>query len=149
MSLDLLLVSPNTKKRVYQGLSHGLTAIEPPVWAGLMATFARSRGYSVDILDVEALEIGPDEAAARVAALRPRLTAVVVFGHQPSASTQTMPGAGALCTALRRLAPDLPTLLVGGHVSALPERTLQEEACDFVCQGEGPHTIAGLLEALG
>jgi radical SAM superfamily enzyme YgiQ (UPF0313 family) len=38
---------------------------------------------------------------------------------------------------------------VGGHVSALPERTLSEEACDFVCQGEGPHTIVGLLEALG
>ena len=60
-----------------------------------------------------------------------------------------MPGAGALCAALRAgRARTFPTLLVGGHVSALPERTLREEACDFVCQGEGPHTIAALLEAL-
>ena len=125
-----------------------LTAVEPPVWAGLLATFARARGYAVEVLDAEALELTPDEAAAHVAARAPRLAAVVVFGHQPSASTQTMPGAGALCAALRRVAPAIPTVLVGGHVSALPERTLREEACDFVCQGEGPHTVAALLEAL-
>jgi radical SAM superfamily enzyme YgiQ (UPF0313 family) len=146
--LDLMLVQPGNRLQVYQKLGGALTAVEPPVWAGLMATFARSHGYAVDVLDAEALELTPDEAAQRIAARAPRLVTVVVFGHQPSASTQTMPGAGALCAALRRVAPDIPTLIVGGHVSALPERTLREEACDFVCQGEGPHTIVGLLEAL-
>ena len=146
--LDLLLVQPGNRTQVYQKLGSRLTAVEPPVWAGLLATFARARGYAVEVLDAEALELTPDEAAAHVAARAPRLAAVVVFGHQPSASTQTMPGAGALCAALRRVAPAIPTVLVGGHVSALPERTLREEACDFVCQGEGPHTVAALLEAL-
>ena len=146
--LDLLLVQPGNRMQVYQKLGRGLTAVEPPVWAGLLATFARARGDSVDILDAEALELTPDETAARIAERAPRLVAVIVFGHQPSASTQTMPGAGALCTALRRVAPEIPTLLVGGHVSALPERTLREEACTYVCQGEGPHTVAGLLDAL-
>jgi len=146
--LDLLLVQPGNRMQVYQKLGRGLTAVEPPVWAGLLATFARARGDSVDILDAEALELTPDEAAGRVAERAPRLAVVVVFGHQPSASTQTMPGAGALCAAVRRVAPEIPTLLVGGHVSALPERTLREEACDYVCQGEGPHTVAGLLDAL-
>ena len=146
--LDLLIVQPGNRMQVYQKLGRGLTAVEPPVWAGLLATFARARGDSVDILDAEALELTPDETAARIAERAPRLVAVIVFGHQPSASTQTMPGAGALCTALRRVAPEIPTLLVGGHVSALPERTLREEACTYVCQGEGPHTVAGLLDAL-
>ena len=146
--LDLLLVQPGNRPQVYQELGRGLTAVEPPVWAGLLATFARARGDAVDILDAEALELTPEEAAGRIAERAPRLVAVVVFGHQPSASTQSMPGAGALCAALRRVAPAIPTLLVGGHVSALPERTLREEACDYVCQGEGPHTVAGLLDAL-
>ena len=33
-------------------------------------------------------------------------------------------------------------------MAALPERTLREEAADFVCGGEGPVTIAALLETL-
>ena len=76
------------------------------------------------------------------------LTAVVVYGHQPSASTQNMTGAGEICTALKKKAPTLKTLLVGGHVAALPERTLSEEEADFTCSGEGPHTVVELLEAL-
>ena len=146
--LDLVLVQPGSRMEVYQRLGSTLTAIEPPVWAGLMATFARARGYSVEIVDAEADDLAPAEAAGRIADLAPRLAVVVVFGHQPSASTQTMPAAGGICAALRQRAPGIPTLLVGGHVSALPERTLRDEACDFVCQGEGPHTIVGLLEAL-
>jgi radical SAM superfamily enzyme YgiQ (UPF0313 family) len=39
-------------------------------------------------------------------------------------------------------------ILVGGHVAALPERTLAEEAADFVASGEGPVTLADLVEAL-
>jgi radical SAM superfamily enzyme YgiQ (UPF0313 family) len=38
--------------------------------------------------------------------------------------------------------------MVGGHVSALPERTLKEEVVDFVCKGEGPVTVVQLLDAL-
>ena len=39
-------------------------------------------------------------------------------------------------------------LLVGGHVAALPERTLHEEDADFVAAGEGLHTLVALVEAL-
>jgi radical SAM superfamily enzyme YgiQ (UPF0313 family) len=133
---------------MYQSLSASLTAIEPPVWAGLLATFIRQRGYGVEILDANAENLSAQEAADRLAAMNPRLTGVVVYGHNPSASTQVMPGAGAICTALRRTAPHLRTLLIGGHVAALPERTLREEEADFVCSGEGPYTLLDLLEAL-
>src|SRR5207245_10073471 len=73
---------------------------------------------------------------------------VVWCGRQPVASTQNMPAAGAICTALRRRRPGLPTRLVGGHVAALPAQTLGEEHADFVCSGEGPYTILELLEIL-
>ena len=38
--------------------------------------------------------------------------------------------------------------MLGGHVAALPERTLLEEDCDFVCRGEGLYTLVDLIEAL-
>ena len=146
--LDLLLVNPNTKRRVYQGLSRSLTAIEPPVWAGLMATFVRRRGFGVAILDAEAEGLAGAELGARVAEARPRLVAIPAYGHQPSASTQVMPGVREAAEAVRAAAPDLPVLLLGGHVAALPERTLGEEPCDFVATGEGLHTLADLLACL-
>jgi anaerobic magnesium-protoporphyrin IX monomethyl ester cyclase len=37
---------------------------------------------------------------------------------------------------------------VGLHPTALPEQTLREEDVDFVCQGEGPATLRGLLDVL-
>jgi radical SAM superfamily enzyme YgiQ (UPF0313 family) len=144
--LDLALINPNSRARVYQSLGSDLAAVEPPVWIGLMATFIRDRGYSVRILDAEAEGIGPEDVAEQVRQLNPRLTAVIVYGQQPSASTQNMTAAGEVCKAIKRLAPDLPLLMGGLHPSALPERTLREESVDFVCQGEGPYTLLGLLQ---
>ncbi len=146
--LDLLLVNPGGREAIYQDLGGALTAVEPPLWCRLIGGYARDRGFSIAILDSEAEDLPPAAVAERVAALAPRLVAMVVFGHQPSASTQQMVGAGAACRAIRERAPDQPVILIGGHVSALPERTLAEEAADFACKGEGPVTVVQLLDAL-
>ena len=130
--LDLVLVNPGSRMRLYQSLGKRLTAVENPVWAGLIATFIRRRSFSVEIVDAEADDLTPDETAARVIALNPRLVTVVVYGHQPSASTQNMTGASAIVTAIKALSPETRVLMLGGHVAALPERTLGEEVCDFV-----------------
>lgn len=146
--VDLVLINPNSKKAVYQALSDQLSAIEPPVWAGLMATFVRKKGYSVTIIDAEAEHLSPEDTAQRVIEMQPRLTAIVVYGHQPSASTQNMTAASRVCTVLKEAAPEIPVLMVGGHVAALPETTMQEEKADFVCNGEGLFTLQALLEVL-
>jgi anaerobic magnesium-protoporphyrin IX monomethyl ester cyclase len=88
--LDLVLVNPSSRTQVYQSLGTKLAAIENPVWAGLMATFCRIKGLSVAIIDAEAEELAPTEVAERVEDMNPALAAVVVYGHQPSASTQIM-----------------------------------------------------------
>jgi radical SAM superfamily enzyme YgiQ (UPF0313 family) len=146
--LDLVLIHPGSRTKIYQSLGSTLSAIEPPVWAGLMATFVRNQGLSVVVLDAEAEDLTPDDVASRVADIDPLLAAIVVYGHQPSASTQNMDAAGAICSALKERSPDGKVLLVGGHVAALPERTLREEGADFVCTGEGPYTVLELLQAL-
>ena len=146
--LDLLLVNPSGHRRIYQNLGQDLVAKEPPIWAGLLASHARLRGHSVQILDANAFDLDPQQVAAMVAELQPRLTVVVVYGHNPNASTFVMPGASDVCKAINTHAPGCRTLLVGGHVAALPERTLREESVDFVCSGEGAYTIDELLQAL-
>ncbi len=128
--VDLVLINPGGRDRIYQSLGQSLTAIEPPLWVRLIAGYVRDRGLSISIIDSEAEEMGPEAVAAAVVERAPRLVCMVVFGHQPSASTQMMIGAAEACTAIRRVSPDSPILIVGGHVSALPERTLREEPVD-------------------
>ena len=147
-SIDLVLVNPGSRTAIYQSLGARLTAVENPVWAGLIATFARHQGLSVAVIDAEADDLTPDQAAERAVCLDPRLVAVVVYGHQPSASTQNMTGASAIVTALKRLSPSTKVLMIGGHVAALPARTLNEEACDFVTRDEGLYGTTALVEAL-
>ncbi len=146
--LDLVLIHPGGRMQAYQELGRELTAIEPPVWAGLMATYFRKKGFSVQIIDADADELTSEETAKRVQEHSPLLAAIVVYGHHPSASTQTMPAAGAVCAAIKQRLPQQKTILVGGHAAALPERTLREEAADFVAEGEGPVTLSDLLQAL-
>ncbi|WP_417796285.1 B12-binding domain-containing radical SAM protein [Terasakiella pusilla] len=146
--LDLLLVNPGGRDKIYQNLGTELTAVEPPLWCRLIAGYARDKGLNVSILDSEAENMGAHSAAQEVARLKPRLVGLVVFGHQPSASTQQMVSARAVSQAIKDESINQQIIMVGGHVSALPERTLEEEPIDFACKGEGPLTIVQLLAEL-
>jgi radical SAM superfamily enzyme YgiQ (UPF0313 family) len=59
-----------------------------------------------------------------------------------------MTAAGAVCSAIKLRTREQRVLLAGGHVTALPERTLREEDADFVAAGEGLHTLVDLVAAL-
>jgi radical SAM superfamily enzyme YgiQ (UPF0313 family) len=146
MSLDLLIVHPGAAHGIYGELGDDLVAIEPPLWARILAGYVRDRGFTVEIVDAEADRVGPDEVAAMVVAKRPKLVCLAVYGHQPSASTQQMTAAGATAKAIKKVIYT-PIIMVGGHVAALPERTWGEEAIDYACAGEGPLTVEGLLRA--
>jgi radical SAM superfamily enzyme YgiQ (UPF0313 family) len=148
-ALDLLLVNPGARDQVYGKLGVSLSGIEPPLWCGLLAGFIREKGFSVKILDAEAENLSPDQAAQRIADLNPCLTGIIVLGSNPSAaSTPKMTAAGQTLRELHMIAPRIKTLLGGLHPSALPERTLNDEMVDFVCQGEGFSTILQLLDTL-
>ena len=146
--LDLLLITPPSKDKVFQELGRSLVAVEPPVWSMLLASFVKSKGYSVLILDAEAEGIGFDETARRIIDTQATLTVFVNYGHQPSASTQCMPAGREVCQRVVEGAPQLQTLVMGTHASALPRRTLVEEPYTYVCEGEGPYTVVHLLEEL-
>jgi len=144
---DCILIIPNSRGPAYGPLAP-FAAVEPPVWAGLLATFLLKKRYRVEILDAHALDLPAGRIGELVAAAKPRLAVAVAYGHQPSASTQTMPAARQALRAIREWAPWVPTAILGGHPSALPERTLREEPVDFVVEGEGPYTLAALIEAV-
>jgi radical SAM superfamily enzyme YgiQ (UPF0313 family) len=118
------------------------------MWSRLVAGYIRDKGYSVDIIDAEAERLTPEIVADSVVLAGTRLVCIAVYGHQPSASTQQMVDARKIAKAIKKANGDIPIIMVGGHISALPLRTIQEEPIDYACVGEGPVTIHGLLEGL-
>ncbi|MDO8500586.1 MAG: radical SAM protein [Gemmatimonadaceae bacterium] len=148
-SIDVVLVNPGQRQAVYQQLADDLSAIEPPSLAGLFATYLRNKGVSVAIVDAPATDLSPKGTAEFISEnFRPVLTVMVVYGFQPSASTQNMVAAGETCRALKEINPECRIMMTGTHPAALPERTLREETVDFVCDREGPETILMTTNAL-
>lgn len=147
--IDVVLVNPGQRQAVYQELADEISAIEPPSLAGLFATYLRNKGLTVAIVDAPAVDLSPKGAAQFIAEnYRPTLIVMVVYGFQPSASTQNMVAAGETCRALKEINPEYRIMMTGTHPAALPERTLREETVDFVCDREGPETILLTTQAL-
>ena len=145
--IDVVMVTPPSRLEVYQALSSDLAAIEPPVWSGLIAAYLQDRGYNVAMIDAEAEGLNHLETAALITEKDPRLAVFCIYGQQPSASTQCLPGGSKTCVQLNKIST-IPTLALGTHPSALPSRTLEEEPYEFICEGEGPRTIEALINSL-
>lgn len=140
--VDVLFINPGDRESVYQALGKQFSAIEPPSLVGFFANYIRKRGLSTHIIDAPALNISPRQVAELIReSFDPLLVVMVVYGFQPSASTQNMPAAGETCRYLKEIDPGYRIMMTGTHPAALPGRTLQEEAVDFVCDREGPETI--------
>lgn len=143
--MNFLLINPNGRTGNYQSLMP-LTAIEPPIWCGIIASYLRSRGFSVNILDANALELSATDTAKEAVGVRADLVVVVVYGHNPSASTQVMPEATRIVKKIKQLRETQKVILVGGHVAALPQQTLDETGADAVCEDEGLESLAGYFK---
>jgi len=76
--LDILFVHTNSAKKIYQDLSKDFSAIEPPIWAGMLASHCLQKGFTAEILDCEALCLDEDEASKRIKAFNARVNCFVV-----------------------------------------------------------------------
>jgi len=146
-NLDALLIFPNNRRSAYGGVTAEIAAVTPPVQCGLLAAYLRSKGFSVDVLDADARGCSPEQAGQIVATRRPRLV-VISTDHVNSADVTKMGAAGETARAIHAAAPDVPVLLEGVVPSAYPERILQEEGADWVCQGEAYVPVESLLRSM-
>jgi len=145
--MDICLIKTTSSGLVYQNVQ-SFAAIEVPVWAALTANHLRNKGYSVSIVDAAAENLTFEETYKKIEDIGALLTVFVVYGHQPSASSQIMPDTITVHKMLKESSPCMKTLLVGTHPAALPKETLVEVQADFVCTGEGPFTITGIIDIL-
>jgi anaerobic magnesium-protoporphyrin IX monomethyl ester cyclase len=144
--IDILFVHSNASVKIYQGLAESHAAIEPPIWAAMLANSARSHGYDAQILDAEAERIDYIETAKRINDYKARIVCFVVYGQQPSASSQNMEGACLTASQFKEIDPESFVVFVGAHIAALPSETMYLHSyIDAVCQNEGVYTLRDLL----
>jgi len=147
ITTDIVLINPGDKKQIYQDLALDAAALEPPFLVAVLAAFLRNTGFSLEIIDANAENLTPEEVATKVGDMNPHLATVIVYGSQPSASTQNMTTAGRICSAIKKYTSS--KVAIGGlHPSALPKRSLEEEDVDFVVEGEGPFSLKALVEII-
>lgn len=127
--MSLLIINPNDSEN-YKGLSE-LRAIEPPVWAAMIAHELRRAGYDVHITDANALEMSPGEIGKNVKFINPDAVLITCCGHNPTASTTVMPAANAISREIRR-AHTCKIAMFGIHPTALPGKTLKESYADEI-----------------
>ena len=99
--LDILFVHPNASKKIYQELANEHSAIELPIWAGLLNTACKSKNFSSSILDCELNRYDYEQSAKNIQIKTKNCLSV--YGQQPSASSQNMEGATAVSKILKIL----------------------------------------------
>jgi len=146
--VDVVFIHPGNLRSTYQALANEHTAIAPPVWIGLLAENIRCSGYRSAIYDSNVEGWSQEKISAFLSRHDPELVVIMVYGHNPSASTQTMPAALRVAEDLDGFATGIPVAMGGLHPTALPRQTLDEARIDYVIKGEGPLTIRRLLDYL-
>lgn len=141
---DVLFVNAPSRIAVYGELAK-LAAVEPPVWALMLAERCRCEGYKVGVLDAEASGFSIEQTAEEINSRNPYLVVFCVYGQQPSASTQCMPAANAVAGMVDG---HIITAVLGTHPSALPICTAEESHFGYVIKGTGIYPILQLLQGV-
>lgn len=144
----ILIIAPHSN-HTYGELNE-LAAVEPPIWAALLHNALNQAGYRATLIDQHAEELSHPEMVQRICDLDPKFVVLVVYGHQPSASTQTMYAAHELLKEMGTAELTYPVVLVGGHPSALPIETLDKEAYPhlLLAKGEGLRPLMALARGV-
>ena len=144
--IDVLFITPNNSKGIYQKLSNSFSAIETPTWSLLLAESCRSIGFKVAILDTTAEQLTDEQAYQKILDYKPRLLCFVVYGQNVNAGTTNMSGAVRLSNYLKNKKLEAPISFIGSHVQSLPIKTINDEkSIDFVFTNEGVYSLREIL----
>lgn len=114
----------------------------PGIGILVLAALAREKGYDVHVIDAKRAGTTNEEAARRIVALKPDVVGL-------SCTTISVTNGSRVAKAVKAALPGCTTIVGGSHVSAIPERTLEEfDAFDYGIVGEGEHSLFDLMKRL-
>ncbi len=134
--VDVLLINPIDKTQLKNKL--GIKA--PPLNLLYLASMLEKFSRSVKIIDDNLYELGIKKVAKLVAKYNPLIVGI-------TAVTATVKTALKYLKEIKKLLPNVITVIGGPHVSFLPTTTLREcSSLDVVVIGEGEETVVDLVD---
>jgi radical SAM superfamily enzyme YgiQ (UPF0313 family) len=113
--------------------AHGLAYI---------AAVLRTKGHELKVIDGKVSKMMPEAIVQDVFSFHPEMIGI-------TAMTPDIICAGKIAKLIRSYSPNLPIVIGGAHVTALPIQTLEEfPEFDFGVVGEGEQTILELTQSL-
>jgi radical SAM superfamily enzyme YgiQ (UPF0313 family) len=113
-----------------------------PMWLAYATGVLEQEGFDVKLVDAPAQGKGMEEVIDLVKAFQPEMA---VLGT----STPSIYNDVGIAAKIKELVPGCTTVLVGPHVSALPEETLDlDPAVDVIACGEYDYTVRDLARAV-
>jgi anaerobic magnesium-protoporphyrin IX monomethyl ester cyclase len=113
-----------------------------PIWLAYAAGVLLQDGHDVWLIDAPAEDLDLDDVQGRVRSFQPQV--IVVDTSTPSIHNDI-----EVVEALKKTCPDAIVVMVGTHVSALPEQTLEmTDALDIVTRREYDLTLRDIVKTL-
>jgi anaerobic magnesium-protoporphyrin IX monomethyl ester cyclase len=117
-----------------------VVSVQQPLGLAYLAAVLEKSGHQVTILDAAVLNLSDEQVVSETRQLRPDLIGITTL-------TPRYRTAQTLAAKLKEQL-DLPIVIGGSHVTALPDETMRNKCFDYAVLGEGEKTIVELANAL-
>jgi radical SAM superfamily enzyme YgiQ (UPF0313 family) len=135
--MDILFINPPWHKES-GNIWKNISACIPPFGLALLASLARERGFSVSILDCNALRLGLDKVLDYLPDAPPRFIGI-------TATTVLIDNALELAKIAKNKYPSAKVIMGGVHATLRPKEVLSSPAVDYVVSGEGEYSFLELI----
>jgi len=140
--MKITLVNPPYRLEDLVGKSKSMKAIMnvvQPLGPGYIAAVLEGNGYEVTIEDCQCLDVDHQTLMDRMRKRSPDIVGI-------SATTPTFGSSLLTARMMKQNLPQVPVIIGGAHVSALPEETMAYDCFDVGVIGEGEYTTLELIK---
>jgi anaerobic magnesium-protoporphyrin IX monomethyl ester cyclase len=140
--MKVVLINPPYSFGDLVGKSRSMKAVMnviQPLGLGYIAALLERNGYEVSIKDCQCLGYDRHALVERVAKSEPNIVGI-------SATTPTFGSSLLTAQSLKEKLPQIPLIIGGAHVSALPKETMEYDCFDVGVIGEGDYTTLELVK---
>ena len=135
------LVSPPDERLIKYSGKYA-SAMDPPLGLAYLASYLRSKGHKVHLLDSNAMGLTIGQVEAWIKERKPDILGISVFTLMASV-------AAGIATNIRKSLPGVKVIVGGPHIHFLSEDFLSKcPAVDYAVRGEGEETLNELIEAI-
>lgn len=135
--MDVLFINPPWYKKS-GNIWKKVSACLPPFGLTLLAPLARNTGFSVSILDCNALKLGLDQIKKYLPESQPRFVGI-------TATTILINNALEIAKIVKDKYPKTRVIIGGVHATVAPQEVINSPDVDYIIMGEGEETLLELL----